>query len=130
MWADAGTEYPAQGQVYQLAEITGTDRGGVVLLTGYNVVVSARVLGLHANFLDADNHNFRLFYLQTGDVIDLGIRDYSLNYDGLLSRNGIVYHTINIRYFIPINEYNNVIDPIPPVPSEAVMIDTGKSYQT
>lgn len=85
-------------KVYAVESWQEVNREGDPEHVVYQVEIEETVLQLHGNFLSNDLWHFRLQYPNDGQVVYLGQIPYQIEFDALLNRDGIVYHTIRLRF--------------------------------
>lgn len=107
LWFDCGTVRALDGNDYKVTAIIGRNSENDPECIGYKVTVVARILELDSGFLSSDQYSFKLKDLDSGDFINLSQRKYMVDYDGLIKRNDIEYHTIRLEFEIPIASYGS-----------------------
>lgn len=95
-----GTLRSKDNHDYKLTKITGEDRLEQPEMLGFEVQLTSLALTLNTDFLNAQQWYFRLIYITELEMIELGQRNYMIDHDGLIARNGIVYHTISLQFVV------------------------------
>lgn len=106
-WKDCGTVRPLTGNDFKITSIVGRDSENTPECIGYKVTVNSRIITIHADLLDEDEWNFRLYDPVNDTIIDLYTHKYLIDYDGLIKRNNIEYHTIRLEFEIGISSYES-----------------------
>lgn len=97
---------------YTVKPIVDDNRNGNPEPIGYEVEANSLVLTLDANFLTADEWHFWIKFPLVPNWIYLGVRKYMIDYDGLITRNGIEYHEIKLKFNIGADEYADYAIPV------------------
>ena len=121
-YKNCGVVRPKRNQDYKVSRITEDTRLGLPELIGYEVSVTALAIELNTDFLDDSTWYFRLVFPSELEMILLGSRPYFLDFDGLIQRNEILYHSIQLIFFIGISDYSDYTDPIPLPESEGGLV--------
>jgi hypothetical protein len=70
-------------------------------MVAYEVEVNALVSTFDATFKTADTWYFRIYFPDTSTAyIDLGEREYVIDYDGQINRNTIEYSVVKLKFVI------------------------------
>jgi hypothetical protein len=104
-YKNCGTIRSSKNQDYKVTALTDDNRLGEPETIGYEIKIQALILTLNTDFLDLDTWYFRLVFPNDLEMILLGERKYIIDFDGLITRHGIVYHTISLNFNIDPDEY-------------------------
>jgi hypothetical protein len=88
---------------YKVTPIVDDDRSGNPVTVAYEVEVNALVSTFDATFKTADTWYFRVYFPDTevgSAYIDLGEREYVIDYDGQINRNTIQYSVVKLKFVI------------------------------
>lgn len=121
-YKNCGVVRPKRNQDYKVSKITEDTRLGLPELIGYEVGVTALAIQLNTDFLDSVTWYFRLVFPSELEMILLGSRPYFLDFDGLIQRNEILYHSIQLVFYIDDSEYIDYTDPVALPPSEGGLV--------
>lgn len=116
-WNNCGSQTSAKDLAYTVNPVNDTDRAGNALTIAFDVEVSATPITLTSGFLSAAEWFFRLYFASEYKKIDLGEREYTIDYDGLPGRNTVNYHKINIKFEITTAQYSSYTTPADASPS-------------
>ena len=124
-----GTVRPNKKRSFAINAVKGSNRAGEPEIIGFKVVVEAIAKDLESTFLDSDQHNFRIIYPDSLEMIELGLRYYVIDYDGLLKRHGIEYHTIRLEFIIPVSQLKTYKNRVPlPASEGGVVLEDSDIY--
>jgi len=97
---------------YNIKPMTELNREANPEPVGYEVEVNSLILELNASFLTQGSWYFRVYFLDEGRAINLGLRQYLIDYDGQIVRNGIEYHEVKLKFNIAADEYSAYAIPV------------------
>lgn len=124
-----GTIRPVKGKFYRVTAIKNNNRSGNPEIVAYRLTCTALVKDLESTFTSADSHAFRMIFPDSMEMIELGTQFYALDYDGLIVRNNIEYHTIHLDFIIPVSQLSTYITRVPlPASEGGVVIDDSDIY--
>ena len=116
-WQNCGSQISAKDLAYTVNPVNDTDRTGNAVTIAFDVEVSATPITLTSGFLSASEWFFRLYFASESKKIELGEREYTIDFDGLPGRNAVNYHKINIKFEITTAQYSSYTTPVEDVPS-------------
>ena len=111
VYKNVGTVRTADNQDYKILPIIGQNRVGESVTIGYQIEVRARALTLNTDFLNNDSWYFRLLYSEEAEMIKLGSREYTIEFDFLSKRREIRFYTIVLLFQILKSELSDYINP-------------------
>ena len=90
---------------YTLTPVVDDNRNGNPETIAYEVEVRALCLELDEDFLSGTEYYFMIDFADEAKGAYLGLREYMIDYDGQITRNGIEYHEVRLSFHIPASSY-------------------------
>jgi hypothetical protein len=94
---------------FTLKPITDDNRDGNPETIAYEVEVRALCLTLDGSFLSATEYYFQVDFADDSKAANLGLREYQINYDGQINRNGVEYNEVRLFFLIDAADYGTYI---------------------
>jgi len=94
---------------FTIKPVVDDNRNGNPIPIAYEVEVRALCLVLDGDFLSGTEYYFMIDFPVDFKASYLGLREYMIDYDGQITRNGIEYHEIRLFFHIAAADYGSYI---------------------
>jgi len=122
VYKDCGTVRSKKKKGYKVSPVKDNNREGNPETVAYKVSIEALSLDLNTTFLNADSHYFRLMFPRSLEMIELGLQDYTIDYDADIKFNNREYFLIKLSFIIEKTQFNTYRSRVPLPASEGGII--------